>query len=119
MTLAKDILRAASGGVELSPPHPPRQKRNYIELATAAEQKHAALKDIRATGLFGISWESSEGLYRTSPKFNGSRVFLGAFTCAERASIAIRLYTLWHNRGYHDIPTGKYCGYIDYDRHVN
>lgn len=138
MTLAKFILKRA--GLDLSPPPAQQHHRNAVERAMArtgptrshnrtaqqiARARHQAASAKRRTeyarkhdALFGVRAVSKSGLFAARPRLDGRELCLGEFAKPERAGIASRLYLLWYERGFRDIPTGKACGYIDYGRYT-
>lgn len=138
MSLAKFILKRA--GCDLSPYPPAQHHRNAVECAMArtgptrshnrthwqiARARHQAASAQRRTeyarkhdALFGVRAVSKNGLFAARPRIDGRELCLGEFAKPERAGLAARLYLLWHERGFSDIPTGKACGYIDYARYT-
>lgn len=138
MTLANDILKRAQR--DLSPDPPRQHHRNAVERAMArtgptrshnraaqqiARARHQAASAKRRTeyarkhdALFGVRAVSKNGLFAARPRFDGRELCLGEFAKPERAGIASRLYLLWHQRGFKEIPTGKACGYVDYARYT-
>lgn len=138
MSLAKFILKRA--GLDLSPPPAQQHQRNPVECAMArtgptrshnrTAQQIARARQRAASGkrrteyarknspLFGVRATRKGGLFAARPRFDGRELCLGEFAKPERAGIASRLYLLWYERGYRDIPTGKACGYVDYARYT-
>lgn len=134
MSLATDILKRA--GVDLAPKSPKQHRADYVELAerlptrsrnrTPEEIEAARLRQNKRNRRYemrgrsknhGVNFWSRDGLWVAKPRINKREVYLGSFVEEDRAGVAVRLYLLWHNRGYENIPTGKKCGYVDYARH--
>lgn len=138
MSLAKYILKRA--GCDLSPSPPAQHHRNTVECAMArtgptrshnrapcqiARARYLAASAKRRTeyarehdALFGVRAVRKNGLFAARPRIEGRELCLGEFAKPERAGIASRLYLLWHQRGFKEIPTGKACGYVDYARYA-
>lgn len=139
MTLANDILKRAQR--DLSPDPPAQHHCNTVECAMArtgptrsinraprqiVRARNQAASAKRRTeyarkhaALFGVRAVRKNGLFAARPRFDGRELCLGEFASPQRAGIASRLYLLWHERGFTDIPTGKACGYIDYARYTD
>lgn len=134
MSLATDILKRA--GVDLAPKPPKQHRADYIELASRlpTRSRNRTPEEIEAARLrqnernrryerrgcsknHGVNFNSRDGLWSAKPRINKREVSLGLFANENRAGVAVRLYLLWHNRGYENTPTGKNCGYVDYARH--
>lgn len=134
MSLTTDILKRA--GVDLAPRPPKQHRADYIELASRlpTRSRNRTPEEIEAARLrqkernrryemrgrsknHGVNFRSRDGLWAAKPRVNKLEVSLGLFADENRAGAAVRLYLLWHNRGYDNIPTGKNCGYVDYARH--
>lgn len=134
MSLAADILKRA--GVDLAPTPPKQHHANYIELAERlpSRSRNRTPEEIEAARLHqtarsrqyemrgrsknhGVKFISRDGLWNAKPRINKREVSLGFFGSEDRAGVSVRLYLLWVERGYKNIPTGKGCGYVDYERH--
>lgn len=113
-SLAADILARAG-----------RQVRVTAE-PMPVDQHHAGLAapripaKIRAVGqhqkrstnpYYGVHYLATKNVYRARPRDGRRPIDLGSFTTAERAALAVRLYLLWRDRGYANIPRPPYGKY--------
>lgn len=60
---------------------------------------------------YGVHYLAAKNVYRARPRDGRRPVDLGSFVTAERAALAVRLYLLWRDRGYTDIPRPPYGKY--------
>lgn len=108
MSLATDIIKRAFGPVE--PPAPkrtaePKPVKQPKPLATLEHSKRGVYLTCAERKFYGVCFEKKMGKYRARIKAAAGSINLGNFETPERASVAVKLYLLWHRRGFTRIPT--------------
>lgn len=101
-SLAADILALAGRQVRVT--------AEPMPAAPKAKMTRAPRK--RSTNpYYGVHYLATKNLYRARPRDGRRPVDLGSFTTAERAALAVRLFLLWRDRGYTEIPRPPYGKY--------